>query len=147
MTRTCDKCGSERIHWRCTNDLENTQKFKCLDCGNIIIEQKAESVIDENKYEQFRQKMKSIPLKPKTKQELPKKEKKKPMKKKEHKKPKNYTKMQSGSYAIHKVKNGKYYYCGTCGTEEQAKNIVARMRENNWDMKKLEKIREEVLFK
>lgn len=145
MTRTCNKCGSSRVHWRCTNDLENTQKFKCLDCGNIIIEQKTEQVIDENKYEQFRQKIKSLPIKPKTGQEIS--EKKKPMKKKEHKTPKNYTKMPSGVYAIHKVRNGRTYYCGTCGTEEQAKTIVARMRENNWDMRKLEKIREEVLFK
>lgn len=145
MTRTCNKCGSSRVHWRCTNNLENTQKFKCLDCGNIIVEQKTEQVIDEDKYEQFRRKIKSLPIKPKTGQGIS--EKKKPMKKKEHKTPKNYTKMPSGVYAIHKVRNGRTYYCGTCGTEEQAKSIVARMRENNWDMRKLEKIREEVLFR
>lgn len=145
MTRTCNKCGSSRVHWRCTNDLENTQKFKCLDCGNIIVEQKTEQVIDEDKYEQFRRKIKSLPIKPKTGQEIS--EKKKPMKKKEHKTPKNYTKMPNGVYTIHKVRNGRTYYCGTCETEEQAKSIVARMRENNWDMRKLEKIREEVLFR
>lgn len=143
MTRKCDKCGSDRIHWRCTNNLENTTKYKCLDCGNIIVERKADTTIDEERYDAFRKQMKKLPLKISSR-------KPKPMKKEQvnlKKEPRNYSRTPSGKYNVKKVKEGKHYYYGTYETEDQARKVVMKMRECDWDMDKLEKIRGAVIGK
>ena len=47
---------------------------------------------------------------------------------------KNYYYSKSiGKYTVSKHINGKYYYFGTFGTEEEAQARVKELRENNWD--------------
>ena len=58
--------------------------------------------------------------------------------------PRNYSRVIRGKYTYFRIyKNGVDY--GICKTEEQAQEIVRRLKKVNWDKKYLQRIREDVL--
>lgn len=55
-----------------------------------------------------------------------------------------YTTHHNGKYTYYHVKKGGVYYC-LAKTEEQAKMIVERLKECDWDKKQVRRIKEEVI--
>ena len=127
----CTECGSNRTQWRCNNKEQIITKYKCKDCGAII----------------------KIPMENREKTEFAEffsnliHEITKEKKQGDIRLSKNYTQSRDGGYTITKMKNGETYYVGRCNTEEQAKTIVEKMNECNWDMKQANRIRRTVMNK
>lgn len=49
-------------------------------------------------------------------------------------KPKHYSKTSSGSYNVHKAKDGKARHYGSYATEEDAQNAVMELEKHNWSI-------------
>lgn len=137
----CDKCGGERIRWRCDNHEENISKYKCLDCGNIMKKEKRKGC--ENLFK----KKELLYLKDYEKKEIKRKHRKGAKKRWNIKIPKNYNRTLSGTFMVTKWIDGKQEYFGTYKSEEDAKWVVQKMRECDWDKDELWDIREELYCK
>lgn len=137
----CDKCNSERVHWRCDNHEKGITKYKCLDCGHIMVKktEKPVPLFNESEINQLKEEKKRV-----QDEKLRKLRSKGGRKRWLKVSGKNYSKNSCGHYMVQKMINGEIYYCGTFKTEEIAKKIVEKMTQCGWDISKLEAIKKEV---
>ena len=141
----CDKCGSERVHWRCDNHEKGLTKYKCLDCGEILVKKTEKPSPLFNKSEMDKLKLQTKEDKKRLQDERLRKLRSKGGRKRWLKvSGKNYSKNSCGHYMVQKMINGETYYCGTYKTEEIAKKMVGKMTQCGWDISKLEEIKKEV---
>ena len=137
----CDKCGSERVHWRCDNHEKKVTKYKCLDCGHILVKKTEEQkpLFDKDELNKLNKESERI------QQERLQKLRRKGARKRWFKvSGKNYAKNVHGTWAVQKMINGKNHYGGTYKTEEIAKKVVEKLNNCNWDLSQLDRIKEEV---
>ena len=125
----CEKCGNDRIRWRCDNHETHTTKYTCLTCGNVIVKQNKdkESLFNPDELDILKQEEEKLGM-------TIHKSAKKVKKARKLFIPKNYHKTPNGTYRIHRMINGKTLYGGTVPNEQLAKKIVSKLNECNWDI-------------
>ena len=137
----CEKCNSERVHWRCDNHEKGITKYKCLDCGHIIVRktEKPKPLFNDTEMNQLKEEKERV-----QQERLQKLRSKGGRKRWFMVSGKNYAKTIWGTWAVQKMINGKTYYGGTYKTEEIASKIVERLNECNWDLSQLDEIKKQV---
>lgn len=137
----CEKCNSERIHWRCDNHEKGLTKYKCLDCGHIIIRktEKPKPLFNDTEMNQLKEEKERV-----QQERLQKLRSKGGRKRWLMVSGRNYAKTIWGTWAVQKRIDGKNYYGGTYKTEEIASKVVERLNECGWDLSQLDEIKKEV---
>lgn len=138
----CEKCGTDRLFWRCDNHETKTSKYKCLNCNHIMIipTEQTKQLFTDNELSKLKE----------YKEDLVKSVRQENAKKGAEAlwklvNVKNYGKNFYGTYTVQKTINGKFHYGGTYKTEEIAKKVVEKLNECDWDLEQLPRIKKEVV--
>ena len=129
------ECGVP-MRWRCDNAETNKTKYKCPICGkleiidtvdhlkNPLFDKKTIEKLEENKEKQAKENHKQGARK-RWKYQIPK----------------HYNNTRCNTWMVTKWIDGRQRYFGTYKTEEDAKFVVQKLRECEWDKKQLSKIK------